>query len=97
MKPTVYSLAAGLGAGSVGERGGRIVQHYQDNGAIWGTEGSPARLFSMRQTAQHIMCGSGHLRVTFFSITTDDKGKVILFPFQAIIGKTRGGGEIYGL
>lgn len=91
------SLFSSSGARSRLRGGGGIVQHYQDNGAIWGTEGSPARLFSVRQTAQHIMCGSGHLRVTFFSITTDDKGKVILFPFQAIIGKTRGGGEIYGL
>jgi len=76
-------------------RRGRIVRHYQDNGAIWGTEGSPARLFSAQQTAQQIMRGSGHFRVTVFSITTDEKGKVILSPFRAIIGTTQGG-EIYG-
>lgn len=75
---------------------GRIVQHYQDNGAIWGTEGSPACLFSAQQTVQHIMCGSGHFRVTVFSITTKEKGKVISFLFKAIIGTTYGGGEIYG-
>lgn len=46
--------------------------------------------------AQRIMRGSGHFRVTVFSITTDEKrGKVILSPFRAIIGETQGG-EIYG-
>lgn len=85
VKPTVYSLPAGLGANS---GGGRFVQHYHDNGAIWGTEGTQARLFTAQQTPQHIMCGHGHLRVTVFCITSDEKGKVISSPFKAIIGRT---------
>lgn len=81
------SLFSTSKAGSMIWRG-RIVRHYQDNGAIWGTEGSPACLLSAQQTVKHIMHGSGHFRVTVFSITTDEKGKVILFPFRAIIGTT---------
>ena len=34
------------------------------------------------------MRGSGHFKVTVFSITTDDKGKVISFQFRTIIGTT---------
>lgn len=68
--------------------GGRFVQHYHDNGAIWGTEGTQARPFTAQQTPQHIMCGHGHLRVTVFCITSDEKGKVISSPFKAIIGRT---------
>ena len=49
-KPTVYSRPAGTEACS----GGCIVRHYQDNAAIWGTEGSPARLFNAEQTPIHI-------------------------------------------
>ena len=56
------------------------MQHYQDNGAIWGTEGSPARLFTAQQTAEHIMCGDGHFRVTVFSITTDEKRESHFIP-----------------
>lgn len=88
VKPTVYSLPAGLGANAGRRRGGRFVQHYQDNGAIWGTEGTQARLFTAQQTPRHIMCGGGHLRVTVFCITSDEKGKVISSPFNAIIGRT---------
>lgn len=44
------SLFSTSRARSMLRRGGHIVRHYQDNGAIWGTEGSPARLFSSQQT-----------------------------------------------
>lgn len=70
-------------------REGGIVWYYQHNRAIWGTEGSPACLFST-QTVHHIMCGNGHFKVTVFSITTDEKGKAILFPFSTIIGTHKG-------
>lgn len=36
------------------------------------------------------MCGSGHFRVIVFSITTEEKGKVILFPFRLLLAG-RGG------
>lgn len=42
------------------------------------------------QTVHHIMCGNGHFKVTVFSITTDEKGKAILFPFSTIIGTHKG-------
>lgn len=41
------------------------------------------------------MCGSGHFRVIVFSITTEEKEKVILFPFRLLLAGRRGG-EIYG-
>lgn len=79
-----------FGGGGVGcglSEQAHIVRHYQDNGAIWGTEGSPARLFKLRC----VLCAPA-TAVTwgwhFFCITTDDKGKVIWFPFRAIIAET---------
>lgn len=95
VKPTVYSLPAGPGACS-----GRGGAHCAALPRQWGHMGNRRISRSPFQRtikqAQRIMRGSGHFRVTVFSITTDEKrGKVILSPFRAIIGETQGG-EIYG-
>lgn len=76
--------------------GGRFVRHYQDNGAIWGTEGTPARLFSTQQTPQHIMCAGGHFRVTVFCITIDDKRESHFIPIWGYYWQDiRGGRDLW--
>lgn len=66
-------------------RGG-IVAHYQDNAAIWGTEGTPTcSPPKARQTSQPHMQSSGHLGLAVFSITTGQKKGVILLLLSLII------------
>lgn len=85
VKPTVYSLPAGLRTNSGGGASCSITKTM----VPYGGQKELRLAFSPHNNSlQHIMCDSGHLRVTVFCITSDKKGKVISSPFVAIIGRT---------